>query len=222
MMQLEYNTAQPKLIISEYGRHVQTMALHLLTIKDRKERTRAAETVIITMAQVQPNSKDTEEWKRKLWDHLHIITDFKLDVESAYPKPLPEAFKAKPERLQYPASDIKYKHYGKIVEGMVKKASLIKDEGEQDALIEAIACLMKKAYMTWNKTTVDDNTIVKDLKEMSKGKLVLKNTACLNSVYVSLNPVANKPQNFQRRNDKGKNNNRKFKKGKNKNRNGGF
>lgn len=218
-MDLEYNTAQPLLIISEYGRHVQTMALHLLTIKDKKERSRAAETVIQTMAQVQPSSKETEEWKRKLWDHLHIITGFKLEVESQYPRPEPEAFKEKPEQLQYPDRDIKYKHYGKIVEEMTVKARKIKNEDEQQSLVEAIACLMKKAYMTWNKTTVDDNTIIKDLKEMSLGHLILKNPACLNSVYVQLNVPQNKP-NFQHGKNK-KNNNRKFKK-KNKNRNGGF
>lgn len=217
---MQYNTAQPKLIISEYGRHVQDMALHLLTIKDRKERTRATEAVIQTMTQVHPYSKDSEELRQKLWDHLHIITGFKLDVDSPYPKPSPEVFETKPERLHYPNTNIRHKHYGKIVDEMIKKASAMKDGDEKDALIANIAALMKKAFMIWNKCTVDDNTIIKDLKEISRGKLILKDASGLANVYVQLNPPS-KQQNFQR-NKYGNKQNRNRKKNKNKNRNGGF
>jgi hypothetical protein len=221
-MELQYNTAQPHLIISEYGRHVQDMALHLLTIKDRKERTRATEAVIQTMTQVHPYSKDSEELRQKLWDHLHLITGFKLDVDSPYPKPLPEAFEVKPERLQYPNTHIRHKHYGKIVDELIKKAAVMKDDEERDVLIASIATLMKKAFMTWNKCTVDDNTIIKDLKEISKGKLILKDASPLAGVHVPLNPPpSNNKQNFQRNKFNNKQN-RNRKKNKNKNRNGGF
>jgi hypothetical protein len=226
---MQYNTAQPHLIISEYGRHVQDMALHLLTIKDRRERSKATESVIQTMTQVHPYSKDSEELRQKLWDHLHLITGFKLDVDSPYEKPLPEAFEVKPERLKYPNTNIPRKHYGKIVDEMIKKASVMEDNAERDFLIGSIAQLMKKSFMTWNKCTVDDNTIMKDLREISKGKLNLKDPSCLSNVHVQLNPVPiNKPQNFQRNkfgnnnNNKGGGQNRNRKKNKNKNRNGGF
>jgi len=223
-MEMQYNTAQPHLIISEYGRHVQDMALHLLTIKDRRERTKATEAVIQTMTQVHPYSKDSEELRQKLWDHLHLITGFKLDVDSPYTKPLPEVFEIKPERLHYPNTNIRHKHYGKIVDEMIKKASVMEDTDEQDALIASIAALMKKSFMTWNKCTVDDNTIIKDLKEISKGKLILKDVSGLANVHVQFNVLPNKPQNFQRNkfnNNKG-GQNRNRKKNKNKNRNGGF
>jgi Domain of unknown function (DUF4290) len=225
-MEMQYNTAQPHLIISEYGRHVQDMALHLLTIKDRRERSKATEAVIQTMTQVHPYSKDSEELRRKLWDHLHLITGFKLDVDSPYEKPLPEAFQVKPERLKYPNTTIRHKHYGKIVDEMIKKAALMEDNEERDVLIAHIAALMKKGFMTWNKCTVDDNTIIKDLKEISKGKLILKDASGLAHVHVQLthSPI-NKPQNFQRNkfnNNKGGGQNRNRKKNKNKNRNGGF
>ena len=84
---MKYNTGRTKLIIPEYGRNVQQMALHLFEIKDRKERNRAAQTVIQTMTQVHPYAKDSEELRSKLWDHLYIITDYKLDVDGPYPKP---------------------------------------------------------------------------------------------------------------------------------------
>ena len=221
-MEMQYNTAQPHLIISEYGRHVQDMALHLLTIKDRKERTKASESVIQTMTQVHPYSKDSEELRRKLWDHLYLITGFKLDVDGPYEKPSPETFEIKPERLHYPNTNIRHKHYGKIVDEMIKKAGAMKDNEERDVLIAAIAALMKKAFMTWNKCTVDDNTIIKDLKEISKGKLILKDASGLANVHVQINVSPNnKQQNFQR--NKFNNNKQKNrKKNKNKNRNGGF
>jgi len=217
---MKYNTAQPHLIISEYGRHVQDMALHLLTIKDRKERTRATEAVIQTMTQVHPYSKDSEELRRKLWDHLHVITGFKLEVDSPYEKPTPESFKAKPERLKYPSINIRHKHYGKIADEMIKKAADMEDNQERDALIATIAALMKRSFMTWNKCTVDDNTIIKDLREISKGKLILKDVSSLAHVHVQLNvnPNMNKQRGKFNNNNKQKNR----KKNKNKNRNGGF
>jgi hypothetical protein len=217
-MEMQYNTAQPHLIISEYGRHVQDMALYLLTIKDRKERTRASEAVIQTMTQVHPYSKDSEELRRKLWDHLHLITGFNLDVDGPYEKPLPEAFQVKPERLHYPNTNIRHKHYGKIVDELIKKAAVMQDNEERDALIASIAVLMKKGFMTWNKCTVDDNTIIKDLKEISKGKLILKDASALANVHVQINNnPPGKPRN-KFNNNKQKNR----KKNKNKNRNGGF
>lgn len=220
---MQYNTAQPRLIISEYGRHVQDMALHLLTIKDRKERNKAAEAVIQTMTQVHPYSKDSEELRRKLWDHLYLITGFKLDVDGPYEKPSPETFGAQPERLKYPNTNIRHKHYGKIVDEMIKKAAKMEDNEERDALIASIAALMKKGFMTWNKCTVDDNTIIKDLKEISKGKLILKDASGLANVHVQIN--TNNNQGKQRNKFNNNNNNkqnRNRKKNKNKNRNGGF
>lgn len=214
-MEMQYNTAQPRLIISEYGRHVQDMALYLLTIPDRKERTKAAEAVIQTMTQVHPYSKDSEELRRKLWDHLYVITGFRLEVDSPYEKPSPEAFDAKPERLHYPYINIRHKHYGKIVDEMIKKAALMQDNEERDVLIASIAALMKKGFMMWNKCTVDDNTIIKDLKEISKGKLVLKDASALANVHVQINNNNGKQRNKF-------NNKQKNRKKKNKNRNGGF
>src|SRR6185312_8943738 len=167
---MNYNTGRAKLKIPEYGRNVQQMAEHLLAIKNRDERNRAAKTVIQTMTQVHPYAKDSEELRRKLWDHLYIITEFKLDVDGPYPKPSPESFISKPQRLKYPYSKIKFRHYGKINEGLLKKAIEYKDSDERDKLVEYIAISMKKSYMTWNKSSVNDGTIITDIGELSGGK----------------------------------------------------
>ncbi|HXB13010.1 MAG TPA: DUF4290 domain-containing protein [Bacteroidia bacterium] len=218
---MEYNTARPQMIIPEYGRHVQKMAQHLLTIKSKKERTAASEVIIQTMTQVHPYAKDSEELRRKLWDHLYIITDYKLDVDGPYPKPSPDMFESKPKRLQYPASTLKYKHYGKITSELIKKAVKLKDGGEKDALVEAIAILMKKAFMMWNKSSVSDSVIVKDLREMSQGELEIKDLSKLDGVSV---PIITAPvkQNFGRNNKRNKNNNDRRRRDKKRGRNGGF
>jgi hypothetical protein len=218
---MEYNTARPQMIIPEYGRHVQKMAQHLLTIKSKKERTAASEVIIQTMTQVHPYAKDSEELRRKLWDHLYIITDYKLDVDGPYPKPSPDLFESKPKRLQYPASTLKYKHYGKITSELIKKAVKLKDGGEKDALVESIAILMKKAFMMWNKSSVSDSVIVKDLREMSQGELEIKDLSKLDGVSV---PITTAPvkQNFGRNNKRNKNNNDRRRRDKKRGRNGGF
>jgi len=221
---IEYNTDRPLMIIPEYGRHVQKMAQHLLTIKNRQERTKATEVVIHTMTQVHPYAKDSEELRRKLWDHLYIITDYKLDVDGPYPKPEEGLFEAKPKRLSYPTTAAKLMHYGKIIPQLIQKAVKLEEGGERDALVESIAMLMKKAFMTWNKSSVNDNTILKDLATMSQGQLELKDVSKLNNVAM---PVVAPPRqnNFGRNNNnkrnknKSNNNRRRDKKG---GRNGGF
>jgi len=212
---MHYNTSRSKLTIPEYGRNVQQMALHLLDIKDRKDRNRAAQTVIQTMTQVHPYAKDSEELRRKLWDHLYIITDYQLDVDGPYPKPSPELLESKPQTMGYPASKIRFKHYGKIAEGLIKKAKEYADGPERDALVESIAGLMKKSYMTWNQSSINDNIIINDIGELSGGKLTLKDTTKLSAIQVSLAP---KPLNNFSRNNKNKKKGNKKKKY----RNGGF
>lgn len=205
--QIEYNSQRPLMIIPEYGRHVQKMAQHLLTIKNRQERSRATEVVIQTMTQVHPYAKDSEELRRKLWDHLYIITDYKLDVDGPYPKPAPGLLESKPKRLNYPIYTVNYKHYGKIINELIKKAVKYKEGAEKDALVESIAILMKKAYMLWNKATVNDKTVVDDLKQLSGGKLALKDLTKLGNVQVPIITVQ-KPTHFGRNNKRKGNKNR--------------
>lgn len=207
---MKYNTGRDRLKIPEYGRHVQQMARHLLTIKDRKERSRAAQVVIQTMTQVHPYAKDSEELRRKLWDHLYIITSYELDVDGPYPKPSSESLESKPQRLKYPSTRIKYRHYGKITQNLIKKAQEYKESEEKDTLVEYIAMLMKRSYMTWNKNSVNDTTILTDLGELSGGKLNLKDVTKLNNIQVSLPPKQNNSSNNKK---KKKNKKKKYKNG---------
>ena len=125
--QFDYNSTRSKLILSEYGRNVQNMVKYIVALPTKEERNRYAQVVIDLMGFLNPHLRDVADFKHKLWDHLHIISDFKIDVDSPYPKPSPEAIHMKPEPLRYPHQRIKYKHYGKTIELMIEKAKSIEE-----------------------------------------------------------------------------------------------
>lgn len=122
---------------------------------------------------MQPHLRDVADFKHKLWDHLHIISGYQIDVDSPYPKPLIENAYIKPAPLAYPQQRITYKHYGKTVENLIEKAMREENAEIKKAMVQSIANFMKMAYVTWNKDNVSDDTIIKDLKYLSGGLLSL-------------------------------------------------
>jgi len=170
---MDYNSTRDKLIIPEYGRNVQKMAAFLTTFEDREKRTNMATALVNIMAQLHPDQRDTVDFKRKLWDHLYIIADFKLDVDGPYPAPLPEERIGRPQTIPYPQEDIKFRPYGKNIAKMIEKATLFEDGPEKDALVKNIANHLKKSYLNWNRDSVNDELITDHLKELSHGKLKL-------------------------------------------------
>ena len=173
-MDLEYNSEREKLIIPEYGRHIQKLVNHCVALEDREERNTMAEAIVHVMGNMQPHLRDVPDFQHKLWDQLFIMSDYRLDVDTPYPKPEREVLQAKPEPLSYPRSASKYRFYGNNIQIMIDTA-LTWAEGEmKDALVYAIANHMKKCYLNWNKDTVDDDVILSHLDELSGGKLSLK------------------------------------------------
>ncbi len=168
---MEYNSQREKLIIPEYGRNIQKLVELTTQIPQKEERTKMAEQIIETMFALLPNLKDSEENKHKLWDHLHIISDFKLDIDAPYPPPQIEDIKAKPQKLNYPSFNIKYKHYGHNINLLIDKAIATEDPYQKNELVKSIANQMKRLYLTWNREYVEDELIMENLKELSKGKL---------------------------------------------------
>ncbi len=171
---MEYNTSREPLVISEYGRNIQAMIEQLLTIEEKDKRTRAAHYIVGVMAQMNPQAKDSSDYMHKLWDHLHIISKYKLDVDSPFPAPTPEVAHKKPFKIVYNQHDIRYGHYGHNIAAMVNKAILYDEGAEKDALVEAIANQMKKLYLSWNHDTVSDETLSQNLMELSGGRLSIK------------------------------------------------
>ena len=173
---LEYNSERSTLIIPEYGRHLQKMVEHAVGIKDDEERNRVAKSIIAVMGNMNPHLRDVPDFQHKLWDQLFIISDFKLDVDSPFPKPSREILEEHPDPLDYPQNFPKYRFYGNNIKRMIDEAKKYDDGEFKDALVLAIANHMKKSFLNWNRDTVDDNVIFEHLKELSEGDLNLKNS----------------------------------------------
>jgi hypothetical protein len=169
-MEMDYNSQRKKLPLPEYGRNIQNMVNYLFTIEDKEKRNRSAQVVIDVMGNLYPYLRDVAEFKHKLWDHLAIMSDFKLDIDYPYNPPTPDILTEKPSIVPYAHNNIRYKHYGYIMESLIKKTTEFEGE-EKEFLVELLANHMKKSYLAWNKDGVDDDKIFQDLKELSKGKL---------------------------------------------------
>lgn len=168
---MDYNSNRSKLAIPEYGRNIQNMVNHIMTIEDREERNRAARTIVDVMGAMYPYLRDVNDFKHKLWDHLAIMSSFKLDIDYPYTPPSPDFFNTPPKRLRYEINRIKYRHYGKTIEILIDKAAVHEDEAEKEILIKLIANHMKKSYVMWNKDSITDEKIFEDIEELSKGRI---------------------------------------------------
>jgi len=210
---IEYNTEREKLIIPEYGRHLQKMVNHAMTIEDDAERAKVVKAIIDVMGNLQPHLRDIQDFKHKLWDQLFIMSDFKLDAESPYPKPSREELAEKPEPLDYPQNFPKYRFYGNNIKRMVDVA-LSWEEGElRDALIITVANHMKKCFLNWNKDTVDDDVIFKHLVELSDGEINL------NDKDITLATNFQNKSNKRQDHPKAKNTNKRYSNNRNNNKN---
>ena len=171
---LEYNSERPLLIIPEYGRHIQKLVNHCVALESREERNTMAQAIVDVMGNLQPHLRDVPDFKHKLWDQLHIMSDFRLDVESPYDKPSKEELQEKPERLKYPKSASQYRFYGNNIQIMIDTALTWEEGDMKEALVFTIANHMKKCFLSWNKDTVEDDVIFEHLFELSDGKIDLR------------------------------------------------
>jgi hypothetical protein len=173
---IEYNSERPKLIIPEYGRHIQKMVDQAIAKETKEERNKVASSIIAVMGNLNPHLRDVTDFQHKLWDQLFIISDFKLDVDSPYPIPKREELQEYPQSLEYPQNFPKYRFYGNNIKRMIDVAIGWEDGEKKEALVFTIANHMKKCFLNWNKDTVEDDVIFKHLFELSEGKLDLKGT----------------------------------------------
>jgi hypothetical protein len=168
---LEYNAERPHLIIPEYGRHLQKLIDQATIIESREERNKAVRYIIQVMGTLNPHLRDVPDFQHKLWDHIFIMSDFKLDVDSPYPIPTKDLIHLRPEPLEYPQKNPKYKFYGNNIKYMIDVANSWEESDLKNTLVKVIANHMKKSYLSWNKDTVTDEVIFEHLYELSKGKL---------------------------------------------------
>jgi len=173
---MEYNTTRNHLIMREYGRHIQKMIEFLLTIEDPEERQKNAQVVIELMGFLNPHLKNVEDFRHKLWDHLFLVSDFKLQVKSPYPIPTRETLKSKPDPLPYPKRHPRFSHLGKNLEVVIQKALAEENPEKRLGFANAIAYYMKLAYNNWHKELVHDDAIQSELTNITEGQLEFTNT----------------------------------------------
>jgi Domain of unknown function (DUF4290) len=173
---MEYNTTRNGMVMREYGRHVQKMIEHLLSIEDPERRQANAHAVIELMGFLNPHLKNVEDFRHKLWDHLFLISDFKLKVESPYPIPTRESLSEKPDPLPYPKRHPKHAHLGKNLEVIINKALKEEDPDKRLGFANAVAYYMKLAYNNWHKEIVHDDAIQSELSGITGGQLTFTNT----------------------------------------------
>jgi len=193
-MNYDYNTQRKRMALPEYGRNVQKMVDHIKTIEDRDERNRAAKTIIQIMGNLNTNIRDIGDFKHKLWDHLALIANFELDIDSPYPVPEPSKFVEKPKQVPYRQGEIRYLHYGRIIELMIAAASEMEDGEEKEYFTTLIVNQMKKSYITWNRGQVADEVIIGDMKLLSRGKLKMTDGVKILEVKELIPAVKRKPQ----------------------------
>ncbi len=184
---MEYNTTRNYLVMREYGRHIQRMVEYLMSIEDPKKRQDQTHTVIELMGVLNPHLKNVEDFRHKLWDHLFYISDFKLNVESPYPIPTRETYKAKPDPLPYPKRKPRYSHLGKNLELIIEKALKETNPEKKAGFANAIAYYMKLSYSNWHKELVHDDAIRSELDSITGGELEFSNTPF----------IKHKPQGFE-------------------------
>lgn len=195
---MEYNTSREKLIITEYGRNIQKMIQHAQTFEDKEERSKIARQIVGVMAMLNPALRDVTDFRHKLWDHLFLISDFKLDVDAPFPVPEAEILKVRPKRFHYPEAASRLRHYGKNVELTIEKVAAMPEGQPRQLAIRDLANFMKLCYLTWNTDTGNDEQIFRDLKKMSGGKIVVDDNLTLNQVSAIVQPVQKKNKNKNR------------------------
>ncbi len=193
-MSYDYNTQRKRMALPEYGRNVQKMVDYMKTIQDREERIRAAKTIVQIMGNLNPQIRESGDFRHKLWDHLAIIADFDLDIETPYTLPERSKLVEKPKTIPYKQGDIRYLHYGRIIEMMIEAASKMEDGEEKVYLTNLIVNQMKKSYVTWNRNQVSDEVIISDLNLLSGGKLKMTEGVKILEVKELVPPPKKKPQ----------------------------
>jgi hypothetical protein len=189
---MEYNSQRENMVVPEYGRNIQKMIELTAQMENREERTKAAYAIVGIMAQINPSIKESSDYLHTLWDHMYIMSKFKLEVDGAYPPPSQEILNRKPDRIPYSVNRIRFRHYGKNIENIIKLANDFEEGPEKEALIQALGNQLKKSYLNWNRESVADETIAAHLNELSGGKLKLMDDHKLTSTVDIL--ARNKPK----------------------------
>ena len=184
---MDYNTYREKLILPEYGRHVQKMIEKVKGIEDKEKRNEQIQAVVNVMALLNPSLKEYPDYKRKLWDHVYVIAGYDIDIDSPYEVPTPAKAAAKPDPIPIEKTPIKASCYGRNIENMIDLVAGIEDPNVRNEMIRNLARYMRQQYLIWNKDSVADETILKDMAQLAQGKLEIPEGLELGAVHGDFN-----------------------------------
>lgn len=174
MIEKDYNTERGDLIIAEYGRNVQKMVEYALTIEDRNHRTRVAHGIVSVMQMLSPNTDTAEDYYLKIWNHINIISGYKLDIDFPVPVEPKEVHDQKPQAIPYHNSRMKYKFYGENIEFLLNDIAKLEEGDKKNALALAVANQMKTMYITWNREIATDSVIKNHISEITGNKIIFQ------------------------------------------------
>ncbi len=213
---MDYNTQREKLQMPEYGRHVQDMINYVKNIPDKEKRNEQIQAVVSVMGTLNPQLRDINDFKHKLWDHVHIISDFQIDIDSPYPTPTRETLAARPNTIPLEKTPVKASHYGRNIQNMIEVIAQRPDDEVKTYMIKTLASYMRQQYLIWNKDSVSEETIFNDINKLSDGRIVVPEDVHIGAatseggnVQRGNNGARGSNNNF--RNNKGKNNNKRRK-----------
>lgn len=202
---LEYNTHREKMTLPEYGRLVQKLVEEVKQIPDREKRSQQAKAVVRVMEILNPSIHQQENWERTLWDNLHIIAGYELDIDAPYPAPQKSVIEAAPQVVPVQKKPIKATHYGRNIESIIELIAGREDGEEKTAMIRDLAIYMRTQYLIWNKDSVSDQTIFQDIEKLSDGRIKVPEGLELSEVSRKANfnrPGMGNPNNNRNRNQK--------------------
>ena len=179
-MRKNYNNQRKKLQLPEYGRHIHEMVDHLMTIQDRDDRNRQVKSVIAVMGNLNPLLRDSSEFAHKIWDHLFIMSDFQLDIDSPYPIPTAKTLAPIPNKLQYPTKKVKIKHYGKNIEKVLLELQNSENVNSVEVVVGNIAKYMRTKSYEYNQEHPSNEVIIKDIKKLSNNMIYVDEEAISN------------------------------------------
>jgi hypothetical protein len=197
-MNYNYNTQRDKLPMPEYGRSIQKMVDYALTIEDKTERQKCADSIIAIMGNMYPALRDVPDFRNKLWDHLAFMSDYKLEIDYPCEITILKKGRQEPDRIEYLNGDIRFVHYGRIVPELIEKVSQMEEGPARNQLVRLVAVQMKKNLMTWNKEMVDDERIANDMYNLSRGRIQLRE-GDLNVTFAQAPPQQNQQKNGKKK-----------------------
>ena len=213
---MDYNTQREKLMMPEYGRHVQEMINYVKNLPDKEKRNEQIQAVVAVMGTLNPQLRDINDFKHKLWDHVQIISDFQIDIDSPYPTPTKETLHTRPDLIPLQKSPIKAAHYGRNIQNMIEVIAAREDDEVKTYMIKTLASYMKQQYLIWNKDSVSEETIFKDIYQLSDGRITVPEDVHIGTGQTEMhvhprNNNQNRNPNFRKGKNNNNNNNKRWK-----------